>query len=249
MIQVRNLHKQFGSQVVLQDVSLDIPDDQTLAIVGPSGAGKSVLLKIITGLLDADSGEVLIDGESMTHAKSSRDKTELSRKLGVLFQGAALLDSLTLYENLVFPLEVHGGYGKKEIESRALRLLDEVGLLGQEHLMPGEVSIGVRKRLGIARALITNPKTILFDEPNTGLDPKTGQEIYDLIGQVQKAEGFSGIVISHEIPEVFQICDQVAMLYNGRLEAVGPVASFMRSDNPIVAQFVTGAVEGPMISY
>ncbi len=249
MIQIRGLSKSFGSQVVLSDVSLDIPDDQTLAIVGPSGAGKSVLLKIITGLLDADEGEVLIDGESMTHAGSASEKSQLCSRLGVLFQGAALLDSLTLYENLVFPLEVRGGYSTNEIQTRASRLLDEVGLLGQEHLMPGEVSIGVRKRLGIARALITSPKIILFDEPNTGLDPKTGQEIYELIQQVQKTEGFTGIVISHEIPEVFQICDRVAMLYQGRLETAGTIDEFMHCENPIVAQFVSGSVDGPMVSY
>lgn len=249
MIEIRNLCKSFGRQQVLKDVSLTIEDGDTLAVVGPSGAGKSVLLKIITGLLEADAGDVMIDGRSMVYAPNQKARTEICSELGILFQGAALLDSLSLYENLIFPLEVRGGYGGHEIRVRAQKMLEEVGLSGVEHLLPGEVSIGVRKRLGIARALITSPKTILFDEPNTGLDPEVGQEIYDLIKDVQKAEGFTGVVISHEIPEVFQVCNKVAMLYQGGLEIVGGVKEFLHSQNPVVQQFVHGRVEGPMVSY
>lgn len=247
MITISNLYKSFGAQLVIEALSLDVYDGEMLAIVGPSGAGKSVLLKIIAGLLLADEGSVVVNGIVVKGAFSS--KSDANFNFGILFQGAALFDSLTLYENLVFPLEIRGGYTSKYIKSRAANLLSEVGLLGQEHLLPGQVSIGIRKRLGIARALITEPNVILFDEPNTGLDPETGQEIYDLIKQVKKVEGFTGILISHEIPTVFQVCDRVAMLYEGKLEIIGSIAEFMECNNPIVSQFRNGAVIGPMASY
>jgi phospholipid/cholesterol/gamma-HCH transport system ATP-binding protein len=246
LIKIRNLHKRFGEQVVLRGVSLDIERGKTTAVVGPSGTGKSVLLKIITGLLDADAGEVLVDGESMTGARTGREKRKICSRMGVLFQGAALFDSMNLLDNVAFPLRYRGGMAEQEVVERSIALLDDVGLQEKALALPGEVSIGMRKRVGIARALVTRPDLILFDEPNTGLDPEMGQEIYDLIKETQGRHGFTGIVVSHEIPEVFQVCDRVAMLYQGEVQIDGTVTEFLACDKPVVKQFIAGNVDGPI---
>ncbi len=246
MIEIRNLYKRFGSQQVLDGVNLTIDSSQTTAIVGPSGTGKSVLLKIITGLLEADSGEVVVNGQSMTGAKSGRARRAICAKMGVLFQGAALFDSINLLDNVAFPLRERKLYREREIISRSVKCLADVGLSGYELALPGEVSIGMRKRVGIARSLVTEPEVILFDEPNTGLDPQMGQEIYELIVETQKRCGFTGIVVSHEIPEVFQVCDRVAMLYQGTVQEEGSVEQFLASTKPVVTQFIRGDVEGPI---
>ncbi|MFN8390523.1 MAG: ATP-binding cassette domain-containing protein [Bdellovibrionota bacterium] len=246
MIEIRNLHKRFGSQVVLDGVTLTIDDGETLAIVGPSGTGKSVLLKIITGLLTADSGDVIVRGDSMTGAKSGSEQRKICSRMGVLFQGAALFDSINLLENVAFPLRYRKMCSEKQIIDRSVKSLHDVGLQGYELALPGEVSIGMRKRVGIARALVTEPDILLFDEPNTGLDPKTGQEIYELINETQERCGFTGIVVSHEIPEVFQVCDRVAMLYRGRVQEQGTVDEFLATKNPVVRQFIRGDTQGPI---
>ncbi len=246
MILIRNLYKRFGNQQVLAGVSLAIEDGKTTAIVGPSGTGKSVLLKILTGLLPADSGDVIIGTESMTAAKRGRTRRRICADMGMLFQNAALFDSLSVFENVAFPLRERREHTEKEIQKEALRRLDEVGLSGCLRAFPGEISIGMKKRVGMARALITSPKILLFDEPNTGLDPQTGQEIYDLIRETQQTSGFTGIVVSHEIPEVFQVCHRVAMLYQGKVQAEGTVADFLASPKDVVQQFIRGDVSGPI---
>ncbi|MCC6932796.1 MAG: ATP-binding cassette domain-containing protein [Deltaproteobacteria bacterium] len=246
MIKIRDLHKRFGEQVVLAGANLDIEDGSVIAIVGPSGTGKSVLLKIITGLMLADFGEVIVGDESMTGAKNSEERRRICRQMGVLFQNAALFDSLTLFENVCFPLDVRKELKETEIKKRSMHYLREVGLRGFENALPGEVSIGMRKRVGIARALVTEPRLILFDEPNTGLDPEVGQEIYELISETHKKFGFTGIVISHEIPEVFQVCSRVAMLYGGQIQAEGTIDEFLASNNQVVKQFVAGNIQGPI---
>ena len=233
---------------MLDGVNLDIADGRTTAIVGPSGTGKSVLLKIITGLLPADSGEVLVDHESMTGAENDRERRRICRKMGVLFQSAALFDSMNLLDNTAFPLRhsAERRLDEAEIIEKSVAMLHEVGLAGYELALPGEVSIGMRKRVGIARALVTEPEVILFDEPNTGLDPEMGQDIYDLIKETQEKIGFTGIVVSHELPEVFQVCDRVAMLWRGRVQIDGTVEEFLACDKPVVRQFIAGDVEGPI---
>ena len=246
MITIRHLHKRFGSQIILAGVSLSIEEGRVIAIVGPSGTGKSVLIKIITGLFPADAGDVIIGKDSMTTAKTSEKRRRICRQMGVLFQNAALFDSMTLFENVCFPLEARKELSPAQIKRRSLHYLWEVGLKGYENALPGEVSIGMRKRVGIARALVTEPRVILFDEPNTGLDPQVGQEIYDLIKETHKKFGFTGIVISHEIPEVFQVCSRVAMLYGGRIQVHGTVEEFWASANPVVRQFISGSIEGPI---
>lgn len=231
---------------MLAGVSIAIEPGDTVAVVGPSGTGKSVLLKIVTGLMSADSGEVSIFGDSMTQARSEKQREAIRSRMGVLFQSAALLDSLTLLDNVAFALRYRRCCSEKEVYKRSMDLLERVGLSGKELALPGEVSIGMRKRVGLARALVTNPEVVLFDEPNTGLDPQTGQEMYELIQDVQEREKITGIVISHEIPEVFQVCHRVIMLYNGVVQEDNAVDKFMASKNPVVEQFVKGRTDGPI---
>jgi phospholipid/cholesterol/gamma-HCH transport system ATP-binding protein len=240
MIKVQNISKSFGSQQVLKDISLTIEQGSTVAVVGPSGTGKSVLLKIITGLLAPDQGEVLLNGRSLTKAKNGDEFREIQSLVGVLFQGAALFDSLTIFENVAFPLRTRFKFSEQEIARKVSARLDEVGMIDYAFSLPGEISIGMKKRVGIARALVSEPKIFLFDEPNTALDPQTGQEIYDLIKDYQERLKFTGIVISHEIPEVFQVCSRVIMLYDGRVQFDGEIEAFTSSKQPIVNQFVAG---------
>jgi len=246
MIRIKDLHKSFGSQQVLRGVNLEIAAGETIAIVGPSGTGKSVLLKIVSGLLEADSGEVWVGDQSVTAAGSSRARQAICENMGILFQSAALFDSMTLYENVAFPLRYNSSLSKDEIHQRVVKRIDDVGMTGKQFFLPGEVSIGMRKRIGIARALVSEPEIILFDEPNTGLDPYMGQEIYELIAEMQTRAGFTGIVISHEIPEVFQVSSRVAMLYGGVVREMGSVDEFTGSSDEVVRQFIEGRVDGPI---
>ncbi len=246
MISVQNVSKRFGSQVVLDRVSLEIEPGRTTAVVGPSGVGKSVLLKLIMGILAPEEGEIFVNGENITQARSETRRNEIRASLGVLFQAAALFDSLVVYDNIAFPLLERSKLSRQEIHAKVERILDELSLTDYAFLYPEEISIGVRKRVGMARSLITEPKVLLFDEPNTGLDPLVGQEVYDLIKKSRQTWGFTGVVISHEIPEVFQVSDRVAMLLNGRIAAEGTPEELMRSDNSAVQQFLSGRTDGPI---
>ncbi|RMG45109.1 MAG: ATP-binding cassette domain-containing protein [Candidatus Dadabacteria bacterium] len=246
MISVRDLHKRFGRQIVLDGIDLDIEEGKTTTVVGPSGVGKSVLLKIIMGILKPEKGEVRINGRSMTAAKSESEKNEIRSSLGVLFQAAALFDSLTVYDNIAFPLRERGSHSEAEIRKKALEMIEALSLEPYVLKYPEEISMGIRKRVGMARALMTNPSILLFDEPNTGLDPLVGQEVYDLIKETRARWGFTGIVISHELPEVFQVSDKVVMLLNGKIEMQGTPEEFISSDNPAVIQFLNGKIDGPI---
>lgn len=246
MISVRNVHKRFGKQVVLNDVSLDIEPGKTTTIVGPSGVGKSVLLKLIMGIMQPDRGEILIDGRNMTKTKLESEKNEIRKKLGVLFQSAALFDSLTVYDNIAFPLQERSRLDRQTIHKKTCKIMHTLGL--SEHAMhyPEEITIGMRKRVGLARSLITEPTTLLFDEPNTGLDPLVGQEVYDLIKSCKEQWGFTGIVISHELPEVFQVSDTIVMLLKGRIVFEGSPQELSNSEDPAVQQFLYGRTDGPI---
>jgi phospholipid/cholesterol/gamma-HCH transport system ATP-binding protein len=246
MIAVRNVTKRFGSQVVLDRVSLTIEPGQTTAIVGPSGVGKSVLLKLIMGILDPEEGEVEIFGKSITAAYTESARNEIRACLGVLFQSAALFDSLTVYQNVAFPLQERTSFNRWQRHERVLHMLEALSLEPYAHNVPQEVSIGIRKRAGLARALITEPKVVLFDEPNTGLDPLDGQEVYDLINLCKRKWNFTGVVISHELPEVFQVADRVVMLLGGRIVADGSPQELIDSDHPAVQQFLKGRTDGPI---
>lgn len=246
MISIRHVTKSFGKQTVLRDVSLEIKHGETVAIVGPSGVGKSVLLKLITGILSPDEGEIIIYGENMTAAKTEAQKNKIRDRLGVLFQSAALFDSLNVYDNVAFPLNARTHLNQKQIHKRVLRILRHLNIEKYATKNPGEIPMGIRKRAGMARALITEPKLILFDEPNTGLDPLVGQEVYDLINECHKKWHFTGIVISHEIPEVFQVSNRVAMLLNGEILQIGTPEELLHSENEAVRQFLNGKTNGPI---
>jgi len=246
VISVQNVSKRFGSQVVLDGVSLEIKPGQTTAVVGPSGVGKSVLLKLIMGILAPEKGEIFVDGRNITRATSEEERNEIRAALGVLFQSAALFDSLSVYENVAFPLHERTRLGREEIHAKVVSMLDALSLTEYAWLYPQEISIGIRKRVGMARSLITEPRFLLFDEPNTGLDPLVGQEVYDLIKTSRRQWGFTGVVISHEIPEVFQVSDRVVMLLNARVAAEGTPEELLRSGDPAVQQFLQGKIDGPI---
>lgn len=239
MIEIKDLHKSFGSQKVLNGVNLTIEPGQVTAIVGRSGGGKSVLLKHIVGLLKPDKGSIFIKGQDITKL-SGRKLDEIRAQIGVVFQGGALFDSLTVYENVAFPLVEKNTLKKNEIDEKVMKALSDVGLQGMQHKYPAELSGGMRKRVALARALISEPKIVLFDEPTTGLDPILVRTIHKLIRQTQQQYGFTGLIISHEIPEIFEISDKVAMLHDGKIIEVGTPEEFQKSENPYVKNFIMG---------
>ena len=246
MISVRNVYKSFGQQQVLSGITLDIEPGKITAVVGPSGVGKSVLLKLIMGIMTPDQGEIYIDNENITAARSEGRRNEIRRSLGVLFQTAALFDSLTIYENIAFPLLERPHLSASKARRKVLEISESLSLIPYLGNYPEQVSIGIRKRVGMARALITEPKVLLVDEPNTGLDPLDGQEVYDLINACKNQWGFTGLVISHELPEVFQVSERVVMLLNGEIIIEGSPAELIASANPAVQQFLNGRTDGPI---
>jgi phospholipid/cholesterol/gamma-HCH transport system ATP-binding protein len=246
MISVCNIVKSFGSQTVLDGVSLVIEPGKTTAVVGPSGVGKSVLLKLIMGILEPDHGKILIGGENITAARSEAARNRIRESLGVLFQSAALLDSLTIYDNIAFPVRVRYRMGAKKVHEKVLLMAESLSLTEYLKNFPEQVSIGIRKRVGMARALIAEPKVLLIDEPNTGLDPLDGQEVYDLINACKRRLGFTGVVISHELPEVFQVADRVAMILDGKIACEGTPSDLQASDNAAIQQFLNGRTDGPI---
>ena len=246
MIEIRNVYKSFGSQVVLSGINLVIDTGRTTTIVGPSGVGKSVLLKLIMGIMQPDEGEIIVFGENITKARSEAAKNKIRASLGVLFQSAALFDSLSVYDNIAFPLLERSRLSAKERHAKVVHMLEALSLEQQAQNFPEEISMGMRKRVGMARSLIMEPKILLFDEPNTGLDPLTGQEVYDLIKMCQKKWGFTGVVISHEIPEVFQVSDRVVMLLKGNVIQEGTPEDFINTTDEAVRQFLEGSVNGPI---
>jgi phospholipid/cholesterol/gamma-HCH transport system ATP-binding protein len=245
MIRVVDLHKSFGGQQVLKGINLELETGKITTIIGGSGSGKTVLLKHLNALLLPDRGSVLVDGTDITRIGATA-LNAVRQKFGVLFQGAALLDSMTIFDNVAFPLREKTKLAEGEIRKRAEERLDQVGLAGMGYKYPAEVSGGMKKRAGLARALVMEPGIVLFDEPTTGLDPLLGKSIHELIRKVHAAFGFTGVIVSHDIPEVFKISDRIAMLANGVITEAGSTPDFVESNNPIVRQFLQGETEGPM---
>lgn len=245
MIKIIDLYKSFNGQKVLEGVNLTISNKEVVTIMGKSGGGKSVLIKHLIGLLMPDKGSILIDGVDITRL-DQKELDKIREKLGVLFQGGALFDSLTVYGNVAFPLKEKTKLNKKEIRERVIQALEDVGLRGIGSKYPAELSGGMKKRVALARALITEPTIVLFDEPTTGLDPVITSSIHKLIRTTHEKYGYTGVIISHEVPEIFEITDKVAMLHNGVIVETGTPDEIKNSSNPAVRQFITGSLEGPI---
>ncbi len=245
IIKIRKLSKRFGTQEVLRELDLDIPKGMITVIIGRSGGGKSVLLKHIIGLIKPDSGEIYIDGINIV--KEPEDKlNEIRKRFGMLFQEGALFDSMTIEENVAFPLVEHTKLSHKEIKERTKEVLALVGLTGAEKKYPSEISGGMRKRAGLARAIIAKPDIILFDEPTSGLDPIMSAHIDNLIVEIQKRLNVTCIIISHDIQSTFRIAHKIAMLFEGKIIAEGTPDVMRALDNPYLKQFIEGLSEGPI---
>ncbi len=245
-IQIRGLHKSFGPKVVLDGLDLDVAVGESVVVIGGSGTGKSVLLKCILGLLRPEAGSIKIDGEEVVGLRGG-DRDRVMRKFGMLFQNAALFDSLPVWENVAFGLIQGEGMDRDEAKKNAIEKLAAVGL-GAEvgELSPAELSGGMRKRVGLARAIAITPEIIFFDEPTTGLDPIMGDVINDLIVKCVRELGASTLSITHDMASARKIAHRVAMLYHGKIIWAGPVAQIDNSANDYVDQFIHGRAEGPI---
>ena len=243
MIRIQGLRKFFGRQPVLRSVDLDVATGEVMIIIGRSGGGKSVLLKHLLGLLRPDAGAVVVDGTDITKLRGAALEA-VRRRYGVVFQGGALFDSMSVFDNVAFPLREKTALGADDIAQRVEEKLAQVGLVDMGHKNPAEISGGMRKRVAIARALVTEPEIVFFDEPTTGLDPILVNTIHGLIQDLHRKFRFTAVMVSHEIPEIFEIADRVAMLHEGVIVETGDARSIQNSTNAIVQQFIHGEVEG-----
>jgi phospholipid/cholesterol/gamma-HCH transport system ATP-binding protein len=244
-IRVVNLHKFFGEKHVLQGVDIEILQGETLVVLGGSGSGKTVLIKCIIGLIRPDEGEIYVDGREIT-GLDERGMNEIRKKFGMLFQGAALFDSMTVWENVGFGLRTQRRLSDQEVRRIAREKLELLGLMNVEDLMPVELSGGMRKRVGLARAIATEPEILLYDEPTTGLDPILADAINDLIIRMDEKLSVTSIAITHDLKSAYKIADRIAMLYQGRIIEVGTPEAIQNSSNPIVQQFIQGSSVGPI---
>jgi len=238
MIRLVGVEKKFADQPVLQGVDLTIPVGKLTTIIGGSGSGKSVLLKHMIGLLQPDRGEIWIDDVEISRLSGTR-LNDVRKRFAMLFQGAALFDSLSVFENVAFPLREKLRMKGLEVGRRVEEKLEEVGLAGMGHKFPAELSGGMRKRAGLARALVMEPEIILFDEPTTGLDPLLAKSIHDLIVAMQRRFGFTAVMVSHEIPEIFAISDWVAMLRKGKIVLMATADEFQRTTDQEIQEFIS----------
>ncbi len=242
MIKVEDLHKSFNGVDVLKGVSLEVEKGELLALIGRSGYGKSVLLKHVAGLLRPDRGRVLVDDQDMCRLRG-RELIRVRNRLGFIFQSGALFDSMTVLDNVAFPLREKTRLSEEKIREKVMVELDQVGLLGSEEKYPSQISGGMVKRASLARALIEEPEIMLIDEPTTGLDPLTGHTILNLIDACHKRLRFSGIVVTHEVPKIFEIVNKVVMLHEGRVIFAGTPEEILSSEDETVQTFVTAGAE------
>ena len=243
MIDIKDLHKSFNHRNVLKGVSLQVEKGEIIAIIGGSGVGKSVLLKHITGLIRPDSGTITVDGMDVTTLRG-KELQRYRERLGFLFQGGALFDSMCVYDNVAFPLREKTGLSEHKIKELVSEMLGHVGMNGEGDKYPAELSGGMKKRAALARALITNPEIMLFDEPTTGLDPIIVNSVFQYIKSTHNELGFTGIVVTHKIPKIFTIVQKVALLSKGVIVTVGTPEEIQKSDNPVVQYFLTGGERG-----
>jgi len=245
MIRVVDVHKSFGPKKVLQGVDLTVEKGETMVVIGQSGSGKSVLLKMLIGLLRPDAGQIFIDGQEISRLKGD-DLQRLTRKFGLLFQSAALFDSMTAAENVRFGLERHTSCPAEEINRMVTESLARVGLSGVENLMPHQLSGGMKKRVGLARAIAYQPEIMLYDEPSTGIDPIRADAINELINKLKIEMGVTSVVITHDMASSYKVADRIAMLHEGRIIEVGTAEEIRQSENPVIQQFIRGEAEGPI---
>jgi phospholipid/cholesterol/gamma-HCH transport system ATP-binding protein len=244
-IEFIDVKKSFGRNTILNGLNLGIPDDQISMILGPSGTGKSVCIKHMVGLLYPDEGDVLVHGESVPNMQDD-ELFEMRKKFGVLFQDGALFGSMNLFDNVAFPLRQHTDKGEEEIHEIVGRRLREVGLSGAGDKMPNELSGGMRKRAGFARALVLEPDIVLFDEPDSGLDPVRTALLCELIKEIHQENGGAYVVITHDIMSARRVADYIAVLWKGRIVESGPASELFNSPNQFVRQFLSGEAQGPL---
>jgi phospholipid/cholesterol/gamma-HCH transport system ATP-binding protein len=232
-----------GRNYVLNKVNFSIPRGMTTVIAGGSGQGKSVTLKLVLGLMQPDSGRIMVDGQDVTQLRGERLR-RLRTKFGVLFQGSALFDSLTVFENVAMPLRERLRLKDTEIENRVMKTLEQLELVGHENKFPAQLSGGMKKRVGLARALQLDPEIVLFDEPTTGLDPVMTAEIYDLFSLTHSRIGFTAVIVSHDIPKVFDLADQIVLLNKGEIDVFSSPAEIQFSTKPYIREFAEQAMAG-----
>jgi len=245
-VSAENVSKSFDSQRVLENVSFSLVRGSTLVVLGASGSGKSVMMSLLVGLMYPDEGTITVLGEEVTSFRRESDWTNLRLKIGFLFQGSALYDSMTLAENVAFPLVQHSRQSGDEIERRVTEKLSLVGLAGAEGKMPAELSGGMQKRAGLARALALDPELVIYDEPTTGLDPMRADSISRLIRRLQNELHNTAIVVTHDIACAYTVADTMVLLHNGRIIAEGTADYFKTCSDEAVRQFVSGSSEGPL---
>lgn len=245
VISIRGVSKRFGSHVVLEDITFDVPRGKTTAVLGPSGTGKSVLLKVVIGLLPPEAGQVFIDGEPIVGVRE-KEVLRIRRKIGVLFQDGALFGSMNLFDNIAFPLIEHTNKTEKEVRNVVLQKSELVGLVNHLHKLPGEVSGGMRKRAGLARALVLEPQILFFDEPDSGLDPVRVAYLDGLINNVHDETGATFFIISHNIESVKRTAHYLGLLFRSKLVGFGSTYEMTTSKVPVIEQFLAGRPEGPI---
>ncbi len=244
-IEFRDIHKSFGKKRVLKGVSFTVRKGEVFFVIGTSGVGKSVTIKHIIGLLQPDSGQILLDGEPVTHLKE-KQYYPIRKRCGMVFQSSTLFDSLTALENVMLPLKKHQKMKDADAKARAMELLSEVGMDRHAGAYPAQLGDGMRKRVAIARTLTMDPEYVLFDEPTTGLDPVSARRVDQLIYKLSREMHVTSIVVSHDLVSIFSIADRVAMIYRGVAHVVGRPEELRASTDPVVQQFMAGRSDGPM---
>jgi phospholipid/cholesterol/gamma-HCH transport system ATP-binding protein len=245
MIRIIDVHKSFGPKKVLRGVNLTVNKGETMVVIGQSGSGKSVLIKHLIGLLKPDSGKIYVGDVEITHLHDD-ELMQVTRKFGLLFQGAALFDSMTVAENVRFGLERYTRMSEEEIRKRVAESLGLVGLSEAECLMPSQLSGGMKKRVGLARAIAYRPEIMLYDEPSTGIDPIRADAINDLINKLKCDMGITSVVITHDMASSYKVADRIAMLYDGEIIEVGTPEEVRSSESAVIQQFIHGQADGPI---